>query len=68
MGKKGRKKRKGEGKGRNGLIFFPSGRERGGKLKRERRLDFFPCQLETERRSLLLQILNLKVKTKKLIS
>ena len=34
---------KGEGEG---LIFFTSGREGGGELKRERRLDFFHANLK----------------------
>ena len=32
--------------GKEGLIFFPRGREGGGELKKERRLDFFPANLK----------------------
>ena len=41
------RRREGKKEGREGLIFFPRGREGGGELKRERRLAFFSCQLET---------------------
>ena len=52
---------KGEGEG---LIFFTKGREGGGELKKERRLDFFPANLKHAFSLLLSLSLNLKVKTK----